>query len=379
VSNREGMLRSLVTLAASDGKIAKRELELIESLSREWGLDGEVLTQAIKDVEAGQRPVMVPQDSAERLELLRALTLVTVADGVIAKEERAILDAVAKRLSLSEAVVDDLLAEAQGKSANSGSLREVSCPLCNTAQRVPGQFLGKSVECEACKQAFVAGDDDTPTAESRQANEEREQRKRQQQAEWKKQQEREKRLAKVVVAGAIATVAIGALVIKFGMGALGTFVATTLLIVSGIAVLGGIAWALWQWEIARQRQAKLRAAGAANSPGFDLGPQQTDTLTQVVGALVVVPLVLFCCVFPSVNSSSSGGGSSNSLERFAKEGAIMAPTEAALDRLATASSDYEVFARVLVSDNYHPLAVGTRVKIMSAGFTVHKIMDHGRT
>ena len=220
----------------------------------------------------------------------------------------------------------------------------------------------------------MAGDDDTPTAESHQAAEEREQRKRKQQAEWKKQQQRERKLAKGVVAGAIATVVIGALVVKFGMGALGTFVATTLLIVFGIAVLGGIAWALWQWEIARQRQAKLRAAGAANSPGFDLGPQQTDTLTQVVGALVVVPLVLFCCVFPSVNSSSSGGGSSNSLERFAKEGAIMAPTEAALDRLATASSDYEVFARVLVSGNYHPLAAGTRVKIMSAGFTVHKIM-----
>jgi tellurite resistance protein len=122
VSDREGMLRSLVTLAASDGRIVGAESRLLQALCSKWGISSDRLAQFVAEAKAGSRPVVIPKGAAERLELFEVLVEVAAADGSVVERERAILDAVAKRLRLEAHTIDELIAGALGERPASATV-----------------------------------------------------------------------------------------------------------------------------------------------------------------------------------------------------------------------------------------------------------------
>jgi tellurite resistance protein len=115
LANKVKMLRTLVVMAAADGRIGAREKKLLAHTCELWGLGSETLSEAIGEVESGNRRLSIPKDAEGRAELLDALIAVAAVDGVIEPEERTMLCAVAKKVGTGPEELEVQIQEALGK------------------------------------------------------------------------------------------------------------------------------------------------------------------------------------------------------------------------------------------------------------------------
>lgn len=133
MSAGEKLLRSLVAMAAADGRIGKRELRLIEGYRDKWGVAEEALDRCIAEVEAGNTKVTLPQDPKSRKVFLKALVKVAAVDGVIEPGERAMLSSVAAKMDLPLAELEVLIDRALAKHGSDARTRVASDPKLEAA------------------------------------------------------------------------------------------------------------------------------------------------------------------------------------------------------------------------------------------------------
>jgi uncharacterized tellurite resistance protein B-like protein len=100
-------IKNLVALAASDGEIDKRELELIFNIGTKIGLSTEELQRII------QRPnsisFSIPNTFGEKIEQLYDMVLVMMIDGEIHENEVALCKFVAMKLGFRHQIIDKMV------------------------------------------------------------------------------------------------------------------------------------------------------------------------------------------------------------------------------------------------------------------------------
>ncbi len=124
-----------VAAAAADGQITPEETRFLKAWASENDLAASEVDEAVAKVAAGERRVEMPspESDEERLELLRTLVEVTVADEVVKTAERGFIDKVAKALGIARKDVNKVVnaavaasgakKEARPRSAVAGAVR----------------------------------------------------------------------------------------------------------------------------------------------------------------------------------------------------------------------------------------------------------------
>ena len=95
------ILRTMLTMALADGGISREELRLLTQRAIQWGFtDTEFESLLDENPEQGST-LGIPDDPAERMELLKQLVLMMGADGKLEPQEKRLFAIVAARLGVS--------------------------------------------------------------------------------------------------------------------------------------------------------------------------------------------------------------------------------------------------------------------------------------
>jgi len=121
------LLCSLVAMAASDGRIGKREVRHIERVVAKNGLAPELLEKALAQAELGEFEVTLPPGMKERKGVFFELVKLAAVDGVIEAGERELLETLAQHIGISDSKLDSLIALAMSAGASTRA-RAVSAP-----------------------------------------------------------------------------------------------------------------------------------------------------------------------------------------------------------------------------------------------------------
>lgn len=102
--------RFLVAAALADGSVDPSERPILTRAARELGLSQAQAEQVEQEVrQGGDVKVAIPADAAERARLFRSLVDLAAADGKVDRKELALFSKVASRFGLDALQVEDIL------------------------------------------------------------------------------------------------------------------------------------------------------------------------------------------------------------------------------------------------------------------------------
>jgi hypothetical protein len=99
------LMQSVVAVLAADGRVGLRERRFLESLRMRLGVAPGVVEAAILEAPRGTVRIQIPETPDDRDAFLGLLVEAAAVDGVIAPDERRLLEIVAARMRLA---FDDL-------------------------------------------------------------------------------------------------------------------------------------------------------------------------------------------------------------------------------------------------------------------------------
>lgn len=104
--NRFEMFKTLMVMAAADGKFSSEEIELLALRSHRWGLSDEQFSESLEFAKSGAETIDFPEDAADRQRLLQDLLEVMAADGELAPVEKRLYALAAAAMGLSAEDLD---------------------------------------------------------------------------------------------------------------------------------------------------------------------------------------------------------------------------------------------------------------------------------
>ena len=107
--SQSDLFRNLLLMAAVDGRMSESELRLLVHRAAQWGITDDEFEQAIQDALSGEAELTIPNDQAERTELLKELIRVMAADGQLAEEQKRLFAHAASVLRLSTKELNGLI------------------------------------------------------------------------------------------------------------------------------------------------------------------------------------------------------------------------------------------------------------------------------
>ena len=107
--DKKNLFKSLVLMAKIDGKITDREMHQLALSAARLGIQREDLEAALHEGFSNEVKIAVPSLPNERMEMLREMAQVMVADGELAPAERALLGALGKAMSISDNEVNAVI------------------------------------------------------------------------------------------------------------------------------------------------------------------------------------------------------------------------------------------------------------------------------
>jgi tellurite resistance protein len=115
------LLRSLIAVAWADGKVAKEERALVDSLIEAFHAD-EAETKELRRFASASRTLddvaLQDLDAGDRRRLLQLAVLISFVDGAQDEKEKALIDDLARRLEIpkeeSEPLLEDAAMRAKG-------------------------------------------------------------------------------------------------------------------------------------------------------------------------------------------------------------------------------------------------------------------------
>jgi len=101
-------LTNLVSLIYEDGKLDKKELDLLYRIAERYDIDeNEIITMLNQQIDYD---FIVPANEEDKLNQLHDLASMMMVDGSINPGEKGILYKIAEKFSLSEEIVNKILA-----------------------------------------------------------------------------------------------------------------------------------------------------------------------------------------------------------------------------------------------------------------------------
>lgn len=109
--DRLEMFKTLMVMAAADGKFSSEEIELLALRSHRWGLSDEQFSESLEFAKSGAETLNFPESNEARERLLRDLLEVMAADGELAPVEKKLYALAAAAMGLSADDLDRMIDE----------------------------------------------------------------------------------------------------------------------------------------------------------------------------------------------------------------------------------------------------------------------------
>ncbi|MCX2742286.1 hypothetical protein OO013_00340 [Mangrovivirga sp. M17] len=109
---KKSHLRNLILVALVDGKIDKKELDLLKRLSENLDISKSEFENLIENPHIGD--FVVPKSYDDKMLQVLDLVAMIIADGKIQDEERDLCKSIALKLNINPKVIDDLLLKVRG-------------------------------------------------------------------------------------------------------------------------------------------------------------------------------------------------------------------------------------------------------------------------
>jgi uncharacterized tellurite resistance protein B-like protein len=106
---RQEQLQNLIVMAAIDGKFSEGELILLADRCHELGLKPKDLRKAIAEATSDHASLKIPDDHAERMQLLRDLMRMMAADGKLSSKEKELFALACVRMEVDRVEIDELV------------------------------------------------------------------------------------------------------------------------------------------------------------------------------------------------------------------------------------------------------------------------------
>lgn len=102
-------LRNLLVMAAADGYLTEREINLLRDRCRRWGLSETDLADAVQYAMSKNAELTIPPQPEERREMLRDLIRMMAADGKLADVEKQLFALAAAHMDIAPQELDQLI------------------------------------------------------------------------------------------------------------------------------------------------------------------------------------------------------------------------------------------------------------------------------
>lgn len=99
---RRELVRNLMLMAAADGQMTQRELELLADRCDLWGIDQEDFREIVADALSNPGELAIPSKRSDREELLSELLHMMAADGKLSQAEKHLFAIFAVAMDLSQ-------------------------------------------------------------------------------------------------------------------------------------------------------------------------------------------------------------------------------------------------------------------------------------
>jgi len=112
---RADNFRNLLLMAAADGRMSEPELQLLSDRAAQWGITDDEFESALQDAIRGDAAFVLPEDPAEKIELLKDLIRMMAADGRMTDGEKELFAMATSLLGVGadrlNELIDGVLAE----------------------------------------------------------------------------------------------------------------------------------------------------------------------------------------------------------------------------------------------------------------------------
>ncbi len=106
----EEMIRSVMCILAADGAINAQEKQFLQQLRQRFHISEDAVRAAFQEVKHGKGHVAIPETIKEQKQFFSLLVQAAMADGTVRTPERKMLNAVAAKLGISAAALEQYLA-----------------------------------------------------------------------------------------------------------------------------------------------------------------------------------------------------------------------------------------------------------------------------
>lgn len=106
---RRELVRNLMIMAAVDGRLTQREIELLADRCDGWGIDEDEFSEIVENALADQSRLTLPNTPAAREELLRELIHMMAADGRLSESEKSLFAIFAVAMDLSQTEIQAII------------------------------------------------------------------------------------------------------------------------------------------------------------------------------------------------------------------------------------------------------------------------------
>jgi uncharacterized tellurite resistance protein B-like protein len=106
---RRELVRNLMIMAAADGRMTQREIELLADRCDVWGIDEEEFAEIVAEALADRSQLTIPNSSLDREELLQELLHMMAADGQLSESEKRLFAILAVAMDFSHDDIQQLI------------------------------------------------------------------------------------------------------------------------------------------------------------------------------------------------------------------------------------------------------------------------------
>jgi uncharacterized tellurite resistance protein B-like protein len=106
---RRELVRNLMIMAASDGQLTQREIELLADRCDAWGIDEDEFSEIVAEALADRSQLTLPTTPSAREELLGELIHMMAADGRLSESEKSLFAIFAVAMDFSQEEIQTII------------------------------------------------------------------------------------------------------------------------------------------------------------------------------------------------------------------------------------------------------------------------------
>jgi uncharacterized tellurite resistance protein B-like protein len=103
------LFRNLMTMAAIDGKMTQEEVLFLALRCSRWGITDQQFHATLAEIKTEEPKLEIPDDAAQRRELLRDMLRMMAVDGELAEVERRLFAVVSASMAIETAELNALI------------------------------------------------------------------------------------------------------------------------------------------------------------------------------------------------------------------------------------------------------------------------------